>query len=434
MITSLFGQLNKTASAVLFAGMGGACEGIRQATGSSPLVAINHCKHALRLHALNHPDVLHLEEDVFDVVPAVATRGRRLKLLWMSPDCTHFSRAKGAAPRSSGRRGMAMVGIDWARAVRPSIIMLENVPEFLTWGPLDEDGHPIKERAGEDFKAWCAEIESCGYRIEWRILSAADYGAPTSRRRLFLIARCDGKPIVWPEPTHGPRRAKPWRTALECIDWSIPMESIFERKTQLAEATNRRLAHGLVRYVLESKPVIVPVKAESGNHSGLVAAWLTKFYGTSTHGQSIPDPMPTVTSTGNHLGVACAWISSQYGQSVGSSLKSPLPTITAGGMGHHSLVSAFLIKYYGCGVGQRIDAPLDTVTTVDRFGLVTTHIDGQSYVVTDIKMRMLQPRELARAMGFDDSYILEGNKRDQVARVGNAVCPPIAKALVGANV
>lgn len=495
---SAFGRLDRPASAVLFAGMGGACEGIRLATGVSPLVAVNHCEHALRVHARNHSDVIHLREDVFGVVPSVAARGRKIGLLWLSPDCTHHSRARGGRPRESGRRSLADVAIPWAEQVRPWIIMLENVPEWLSWGPLDDDGHPIKDLAGSLFRGWVAKLEALGYRVEWRILVAADYGAPTSRKRLYLIARCDGKPIVWPAPTHGPGRAIPWHTAAECIDWSIPGRSIFGRKNPLADATMRRIAHGLVRYVLECpRPYIVQTGHQSSDSGKvrpsdeplstvvtkaehlLLAPHLTKFYGTAA-GSPLNEPTPTVTATGQHLGLVSAHLIHHRGESVGRGLDEPAPTVTATGQGHLGLVSAwlakhytgatgsslyesmstitaidhnslcevrlsqtetagarqvaaFLVKYYGTGVGQSLRTPLDTVTVVDRFGLVTVSVEGEPYVVTDIHMRMLQPRELARAMGFEDSYILEGTKEQQVARVGNAVCPPVAEALVRAN-
>lgn len=498
---SMFGRLDRLASAVLFAGMGGSCQGIRMATGTSPLVAVNHCAHALRIHALNHPDVLHLREDVFDVVPAVAARGRKLDLLWLSPDCTHHSRARGGKPKESGRRSLASVAIDWAVQVRPRVIMLENVPEFLGWGPLDDAGHPIKERAGELFRDWCWGLQSIGYRLEYRVLCSADYGTPTSRRRFYLVARCDNQPIVWPEPTHGPGRAHPWRTAAECIDWSIPCPSIFDRKRPLQPATGRRIARGLVRFVIENprpyllclthggrlEPIDEPMRTLTCAHRGersIVTPFLARYHGEKSAtearvdslesplptqstenrfglvtasivhhrgesiGRDVNEPLPTVTATGQgHLGVVTAWMAKHYGNGVtGHILDKPLGSVTT--VDHHSLctaslsreqqdggkrVGAFLLKYYGSGTGQDLRLPLDTVTTLDRFGLVTVVLDGEPWVITDIGMRMLQPRELARASGFPDSYVLEGTKGDQVARIGNAVNPQVAEALVRAN-
>ena len=332
MQLSAFGDLSKEATAVGFAGFGGACEGIRMAIGVSPIVAINHDEHAIRLHALNHPETKHYREDIWLVDPWRACRGRKLKLLWLSPDCTHHSRAKGKAPRMSGRRSLADVVFKWVETVRPAVIMLENVPEWLDWGPLDEHGKPISERKGELFRAWVDRLDSYGYCVEWRILEAHRYGVPTSRRRVYLIARCDGQPIVWPEPTHGPGLL-PYRTAAECIDWSERWRTDLSVES-LCRDTMRRIEHG------------------------------RRLFGDSP----------------------------------------------------------FLVEYYGTGLSASLDAPLHTVTTVDRFGLVYGN-----------KFRMLQPRELARAMGFPDSYILEGSKRDQVARIGNAVCPQMAEALVRAN-
>lgn len=217
---SLFGDMTRVSSIVLFAGGGGSCTGIEQATGQSPLAAVNHCASALRIHALNHPTTHHEREDVFQANPFLLARGRSLDLLWASPDCTHHSKARGSKPRDSGRRALASVVVDWASTLRPppGLIMLENVTEFLQWGPVDDRGKPIRSQAGEGFGAWAQSLIDLGYRLEWRILNAADYGVPTIRTRLYLIARCDGNPIVWPSPTHGPGQSKPWASAAECID------------------------------------------------------------------------------------------------------------------------------------------------------------------------------------------------------------------------
>lgn len=445
--STLFGNLARPASAVLFAGMGGACEGIRQATGTNPLVAINHCAHALRLHALNHPDVLHLQEDVLDVVPRVAARGQKLDILWLSPDCTHHSRARGGKPRENGRRSLADVAIPWAEQLRPRIIMLENVSEWLTWGPLDDDGMPVKELAGSLFREWVGKLEALGYRVEWRVLVACDYGAPTSRKRVYLIARCDGKTIVWPEPTHGPGKLPYW-TAAECIDWSIPCPSIFERKKPLAPATERRIAEGLRRFVMGARrPFIVNFshggRVESidspagtirstpkGGDRALVTASLIHHRGESI-GRGLDEPCPTVTATGQgHIGLVTAWLAKHFTGATGSSLNDPMGTITA--VDHQSLCTAILAPAEEVGA-MRVAAFLLKYYATSS-GLVALTIDGENYVITDIQMRMLQPRELARAMGFLDSYILEGTKEQQVARIGNAVCPDVAAALVRANV
>jgi DNA (cytosine-5)-methyltransferase 1 len=238
----------------------GASEGIRRATGRCPAVAVNHNPAAIAMHAANHPTTRHFCESVFAVDPhdAVLGIGESVDLMHSSPDCTHHSRAKGGKPRDAGIRGLAWIVPTWAKALHPRVITLENVPEFLSWGPLDELGKPIKSRAGETFRQWAAALEALGYRIDWRVLNAADFGAPTSRKRLFVIGRRDGRPVRWPEPSHGPDRPQPWRTAAECIDWSIPCPSIFTRKKPLAEATQRRIAEGIRRYVLtNSRPFLV---------------------------------------------------------------------------------------------------------------------------------------------------------------------------------
>lgn len=474
----------------LFAGGGGWSEGFQWATGVPPAVAVNHDEDAIVMHTANHPETEHHHEDVFEVDPVKATRGRAVGWLHLSPDCTHFSRAKGGKPRSQKIRALATVAIPWAKAVSPRIISLENVAEFVTWGPLDEHGTPIKERAGETFRAWVTELEQLGYRVEWRVLNAADYGAPTSRKRLFVIARRDGLPIVWPTPTHGKGREK-YRTAAECIDWSIPCPSIFDRKKPLADATLRRIAEGIKRYVLNNpRPFLVRYHGErhpgetprvqdldaplptqttenrfglvaptliqtsygerkgqrprvldihqplgtivaGGQKHGLVAAFIAKHYG-GVVGQPLDEKIGTITAKDHHSLVACH-IESMYSNSKGRSINDPLPTATAGS-NHHALVAAFLCKYYGCDQhGQAIDQPIHTIPTVDRFGLVIVTIDGEEFFIADIGMRMLQPRELARAQGFPDSYVLTGTKTQQVARIGNSVVPFVAAAIVSAN-
>ena len=242
-----------------FAGGGGASTGIAWAIGRDPDIAINHSPQAVAMHRANHPSTRHLIEDVWAVDPVKECRGRPVDLAWFSPDCTHFSRAKGGKPRSKKTRALAWVVIRWAKAVRPAVIMLENVEEFLTWGPVNNDGEPCRRRAGRTFKMWVGKLRALGYDVQWRSLVAADYGAPTTRKRLFLIARCDGETIVWPEPTYGRHRPRPWRAAAEVIDFSLPCPSIFERKKPLAEATLRRIGAGLRRYVWWLWYVVVPL-------------------------------------------------------------------------------------------------------------------------------------------------------------------------------
>lgn len=570
-----------------FAGGGGASLGIEWAFGRPVDHAINHDHLALAMHAANHPRTIHHESDVWDIDPRKLCKGP-IGLAWFSPDCKHFSKAKGGRPVSKRIRGLAWVAARWARAVHPRVIVLENVEEFEQWGPLIQIGKdkwmPDPDRKGLTFKRFVGQLRGAGYKVEWRQLRASDYGVPTIRKRFFLIARCDGKPIVWPEPTHGKGRAKP-PGAHTIIDWSIPCPSIFTRKRPLAEATQRRIARGIMRYVVEcADPFIVPVThggddrvhdihdplrtivagnggefaivtptlvntahgegagktkrrgsgtasveqplgtvTASGGDVALVAPCLVPRYGEregqEPRSRSVQDPLATVVTTDNGAALVAAFLAQHNSEKVGERPKAgraardPLSTIvgtggqqqvvaaylaqhnggenghqttghdarqpvstinakgsqqqlvtailshaytsnTAGGQGdprepmktivaggwHASLVKAFLVKYYGDGgQWQSLKEPLHTVRTKDCIGLVT--VKGVEYQIVDIGMRMLTPRELARAQGFPDSYVLNPivdgkplTKTDQVRMIGNSVCPPLARAIVEANV
>lgn len=393
---------------VLFCGGGGADTGIEQATGTPVDIAINHDAEAIGMHAANHPQTMHFKEDVFAVHPLVATRGRSVRLLWASPDCTHFSIAKGGTPCSKKIRSLAWVVIKWAKTVRPRMIFLENVKEFQTWGPLGPDNRPDKSRAGETFNRWIAELRGLGYQVEWRILAACDFGAPTSRKRLFLIARCDGQPIVWPDPTHGDpkspetkkKKLKPWHTAAEIIDWTIPCPSIFERKKPLSENTLRRIAKGIQKFVLNNpKPFIVSIANWSndsinpadkplttvtanpkGGHHALVVPTLVQVNHTGNdHRTQTPDnPLPTLTAKNGHAVAAATLINIGYGEKPGQKarvpgLDVPLGTVVSGGK-KHALVSAFLARQYGQSVGTDADAPLGTITRIDHSQVVTAFL------------------------------------------------------------
>jgi len=603
-----------------FAGGGGASTGIEWALGRKIDVAINHDPAAVAMHAANHPETVHYCQDIWEANPISVCAGRPVGLAWFSPDCKHFSKAKGGKPVEKKIRDLAWVVVQWARQVRPRIIMLENVEEFRDWGPLltlaDGTQKPDRAAKGQTFKLWVRELEKCGYRVEWRELRACDYGAPTIRKRLFVIARCDGAPIVWPAPTHGAGRI-PYRTAAECIDWSIAAPSIFERKKPLAPATLRRIARGVVKYVIEAKrPFLVPIthvgdgrvygidepmrtvtaahrgefavvspsivgvggrmgqsaprgtdqpfqtitaKADSvlvvphitkfrtgatgagadepmptvtansfikraGGAAplGLVAAHLTKFSensigespdeplhtvmaGAPRHGLvaatliqtgqgerkgqkpralDIEKPLGTVVAGGGKHALVAALIAKHYGghETPGAPADVPLstvtardhhaliaphlinlkgsarrdrpadapaPAITAGGL-HIGEVAAFLVKYYGSGDGAvPVDEPMHTVPTKDRFGVVTVEIDGETYAIADIGMRMLQPRELFNAQGAPSDYdiaplVTVKDKRgryktraltqtEQIAKCGNMVVPHMSRALVAAN-
>ena len=425
-----------------FAGGGGASLGITQALGRPVDIAINHSRQAIALHARNHPDTDHYCEDIWTVEPTAATKGKPVSLLWASPDCRHFSRAKGGKPASPRVRSLAWVVVTWARRVRPAVICLENVEEFQTWGPLHEDGTPDKAHQGQTFRRWVSHLRNLGYALEYRSLRACDYGAPTTRRRLFIVARCDGKPIVWPTPTHGPGRPFPHRTAAECIDWSIPVPSIFGRRKPLAEATEARIAAGMKKYVLDREPFIVPIHtACAPSEDILVAPTLIQTGYGEREGQAprvldLHKPLGTAVAGGQKHALVYAFLARHYGGVVGRALTEPLSTVTT--IDHHSLVTALLVKYYGNGGEQALGRPLDTVTTKDRFALVTVH--GVPHRIVDIGMRMLSPRELARAQGFPDDYSLEATslgdtvtRTDQTRMIGNSVCPPVARALIEAN-
>lgn len=407
-----------------FAGGGGASTGIEMALCRSPDVAINHDPEAIAMHQVNHPATRHFCENVWKVDPMEATGGKPVGLAWFSPDCTHFSKAKGGKPRSKKIRGLAWLVVHWAKTVRPRVIMLENVEEFADWGPLLENGQPCPVRKGMTFRRWWRQLENLGYELDARELRACDFGAPTSRKRLFIVARCDGQPIRWPEPTHGFGRA-PYRTAAECIDWSLPCPSIFDRARPLAEATMRRIAAGVMRYVVNARePFIVP---------GDVAPFITEHANASNQRNMRADePMRTICAQvkGGHFALVSAFLAKHYTGVVGTDLRKPLSTITS--VDHHSLVQAFLVAYYGNerdGISLR--DPMRTVVGRDRFGLVM--VRGEPYHIADIGMRMLAPHELYKAQGFPADYTRHGTKVAQVRMCGNSVSPPMAAALVRAN-
>ncbi|MFM1691776.1 DNA cytosine methyltransferase [Aeromonas salmonicida] len=494
-----------------FAGGGGASTGIEMALGRSPEIAINHDPDAIAMHTVNHPNTEHYCESVWDIVPRDVVAGRPVGLVWLSPDCKHFSKAKGSTPVSKKIRGLAWVALRWAAQVRPRVIMLENVEEFQTWGPLliDSEGNarPDPAKKGRTFNSFINALRRQGYKVEWRELRACDYGTPTIRKRLFLIARRDGAAIVWPKPTHGAPdcaevkagKLQPWHTAADIIDWSIPCPSIFERKRPLAENTLRRIAKGLKRFVINAAepfivntrngeregqqprvrgidqplwtvtaqgsqgaicvPKLAPFITEhanashqrnmpaneplrticaqvKGGHFALVSAFLAKHY-TGVVGAELTKPLPTVTTVDHNALVTSHLIKLRGTCQHGQPVTEPMPTVTAGGL-HIGEVRAFLLKYYGNDSTIPCSEPLHTVTTRDRFGLVT--VRGEDYQIVDIGMRMLEPHELFAAQGFPADYVIAHDangkkftKTAQVARCGNAVCPPLAAALVRAN-
>jgi DNA (cytosine-5)-methyltransferase 1 len=448
-----------------FAGGGGASAGIEQALGKSPDIAINHDPAALGMHAANHPQTIHIDSNIWQVDPTQACGSRPVGLAWFSPDCTHHSKAKGGQPVSRGRRDLAWIVVLWAKRVRPRVIFLENVEEFKDWGPLTEENRPCPKRKGQTFKKWVNELRRLGYKVETRELRACSYGAPTIRRRLFLIARCDGLPIIWPAETHAEPSAasalglQPWPRAADIIDWSLPCPSIFDSreviaetlglrvKRPLANATLERLARGVTRYVLNaSEPFLAPDNAyrSHGDHQRAVAAFMAQHNGgcrmMNNSGRSVEAPLSTLTTKGSQQQVVAVHLMNMHGsQRSARDISDPHPSICAGGR-HGAIVAAYLHKYYGTQQDPRLDDPIHTLTTKGRFGLVTVNISGETYAITDIGMRMLTPREQFRAQGFPESYIIDRQAdgtpltiTEQTRMCGNSVSPPIARALVAAN-
>ena len=609
-----------------FAGGGGASTGIAQAIGRDVDIALNHSPSAIAIHKANHPGTTHYCQDIRAAWPLAVTRMQPVAGMWMSPDCKEYSKAKGAPVKDRSIRSLADEVLPWLRDVRPTVAYLENVEEFEYAAPLDDENRPIKGQEGRAFKRLVRQWRGVGYKVQWWVLKACDYGTPTSRKRLYVVMRCDGRPIVKPKATHGAPdspgvrsgKLQPYLTAASCIDWSIPCPSIFDRDRELAEATKRRIARGVVRYVMQRKPYLVntttaphitkfhtgstgspidkemPTVTGNGNPTrpagamplGLVEAHLEKFNADSrpkslsdplctvmassakhalvkttlapfvTYGQhggasrSIEDPHHTIAAsskdqncvaagmlarlqngerrpgekprlqdtdepfstiaTGGKFAAVSAFLSTFNGSNTtggGGDAEAPRKTARAGGQ-HHSVVAAhmaqfnsnpdgsvnaghdmrdlvstiatrgphqgviettlveegdlppemldravltaaFLVKYYGeGGQSQAADRPLDVVTTKARYAVVTVTIDAVTYVIVDIGLRMLKPRELARAQGFPEGYVLDPIVRkmlrgkwvearltiaEQISAIGNSVCPPVARALVAAN-
>ncbi|MEO1110493.1 MAG: DNA cytosine methyltransferase [Pseudomonadota bacterium] len=546
-----------------FAGGGGASTGIFQALGRHPDYAVNHDPVALAMHRANHPETIHLSKNLWQVDPMEVCRNRPVGLLWASPDCKHFSKAKGGKPVKRNIRDLAWTVLTWARRVRPRVIILENVVEFLTWGPVvpDDTGklRPCKDRQGETFKAWSSQFRRQGYTLEWREIVSYDHNAPTIRRRLYIIMRRDGLPIVWPAATHGAPsdpdvvagKKLIYPIAADCIDFSLPCPSIFDTadeiqkkhgiraKRPLADNTMKRIARGVMRHVLQNpKPFIVvcnhggdwfrgqsidePFQTMTASRDGfgvvtpfvsyaqhgggtrsakvplhtitaskkdqncLVAPVLKRDFGNSV-GQGLDRPAPTVTAGGGgKSSVVAAFLAKHNTGATGSELTEPMPTVTANGSGkrtggasplglisahmmslrgsdrrdypadeplraasaggnHESVVAAFLDTYYGTDQALSLEEPLGADTTRDRRSLVTVEIEGQTFEIVDIGMRMLTPRERFNAQGFPLDYIIDYGIDDNGDRIdlsqsaqgrmcGNSVCPPVAKALVSANV
>ncbi|KIR18994.1 C-5 cytosine-specific DNA methylase [Pseudomonas fluorescens] len=540
----------------LFAGGGGATMGQEMATGKAVDIAINHNPKAISMHKRNHPSAEHYISDVYEVCPRKATRGRPVAHLHASPECTHHSLAAGGQPRSSASRSLSWVTVKWAGQVRPDLITMENVWQILQWGPLiakrckttgrviRRDGSvaapgervpvldqylvPDPKRKGKTWRRFLQFLKNMGYDILHGKLKACDFGAATTRERLYMVARCDGKPLYWPEPTHFKTPAKgqkAWRNAASCIDWSIPCPSIFLTKEEgraagvrrpLAGKTMERVRKGARRYVVDHAdpffvsvnhsgndiarcqsvqdptktitgangfalvtPQVAPFLTEhanatsqrtmpayaplgticaqvKGGHFALAVAYIAQHNGgfNETLGRPPDQPLTAITTTGSQQQLVTANLLTLRKNCVGSAMDEPISTICAGAE-HHALleytlapdveegalrVAAFLMGYYGTDNIYDLRDPAATITTRDRLALVTVVIKGTPYVIIDIGMRMLTPRELYRAQGFPDNYVIDHghdgrkfSKKDQVLMVGNSVSPWPMMALLKAN-
>lgn len=402
-----------------FAGGGGASTGIELATGYSVDIAINHDPEAIKMHKVNHPYTKHYCENVWAVDPIKVCNGHPVGLAWFSPDCKHFSKAKGGKPKDKNIRGLAWVALRWAGLVRPRVIMLENVEEFKTWGPLNRRHHPIKRKQGKTFERFVQQLTDLGYEVQFKELVAADYGAPTMRKRFFMIARCDGKPIVWPEPTHGPADSeevkkgllKPYVGAYTQLDFSLPCPSIFDTSEEikekygiravrpLAPKTMERIARGLKKFVLENpEPFIIqcnhggerrpndirePMPTITGKHGyGIVEPYMVQIGQTGftkDRSKDVREPLTTIVSKNEHCLISPTLI--QYHSETskdgvrGQTIEAPIMTVD--GSNRYGLVTSFLHKYYDggyTGAGENMRNPLPTVTAWDHNSVVTANL------------------------------------------------------------
>ena len=429
-----------------FAGGGGASCGLKMA-GIDVTIAINHDPAAIRMHTVNHPKTLHLTEDIFQVdLSKYIDPDDCVDVMWASPDCTSHSKAKGGQPRELGLRILPWAVYRLCRQIKdvtgrlPSLLMMENVEEIQDWGPLDKQGHPIPKKKGTEYRRFIRTMKKLGFAFECRTLVAADYGAPTTRKRWYAVFRSDGKQIRWPEQTHSREvdlfGLKPWVPVSTCLDFSDLGTSIFERRRPLADATLRRIANGIRKFIIENDhPFYLPEEQ--------ALPFLIQYHSETTdsvRGQTVEEPIKTL-DTSNRYALVSVFITKFYRTGTGQEVTEPLHTITTS-PGHFGLVSVFLIKYYGTGNGQEVSEPLATITTKDRFGMVSAVMlkDGEAYAIADIYMRMLKPEELKLAQGFPKDYIIDhdidGNPypiSEQVAKIGNSVVPIMAAAICKAN-
>ena len=460
-------------AADLFCGAGGTSTGLLQAARrlkkQVSLVAVNHWDLAIATHSANHPGVAHYNSDLRDVDPRVVVPAGKLRLLVASPECTHFSKARGGRPMSKQSRASVKYVLKWINTLDVEDVLIENVPDFMTWGPLHrictcgagkndkvkhakgcKYGTPIASRKGQFFQAFIAKLKSLGYSVSHRVLNSADYGDPQTRQRLFIVAR-KSRQIRWPEPTHLKNGgdmfgAKPrWRSAREIIDWSIKGESIYTRKKPLSENTMRRIWEGMAKYggrafVIGQQSGAAPRSVDdplptvaTGGGIAFVQPFLLTTNWTATNRsqpRSLDEPAPTITGTGSVALVQPFIIQMDMGGRL-QSLSEPMNTLTSADA--YALVDPYLIEYNGRGLSSSVDEPIGTVTGSDRFGLVQPIVfvrNGKRYIL-DILFRMLQPHELAAAMSFPKSYKFTGNREKVVKQIGNSVPVGVAEALCG---
>jgi len=431
-----------------FAGGGGASCGLKMA-GIDVTIAINHDPAAIRMHTVNHPKTLHLTEDIFRVdLSKYIDPDDTVDVMWASPDCTSHSKAKGGQPRETGLRILPWAVYRLCKQIKtitghlPNMLFMENVEEIQYWGPLDKNGRPIVKKLGSEYHRFMQSMLLLGFDFQCRTLTAADYGAPTTRKRWYAVFRSDGKPIRWPEPTHSKDATlfglKPWVPVSTCLDFSDLGQSIFERKKPLADATLKRIANGIRKFVVENPH---PFFLDRDQALPFLIQYHSETTSGDVRGQTVDEPLKTI-DTSNRYALVSVFITKFYKTGTGQMVTEPLHTITTS-PGHFGLVSVFLIKYYGSGAnGQSVDDPLATITTKDRFGMVSTILmrNHERYAIADIYMRMLKPEELKLAQGFPKDYIIDhdadGNPypiKEQVAKIGNSVVPIMAAAIAKAN-
>lgn len=438
----------------LYCGAGGTTTGAEQSGKVEVVLAVNHWRPAILAHRENYPNTRHIHARIDHVDPQEFA-GDSIEMIFASPECTHHSSARGGRPVEDQKRAGGWDVVKWLEVLRPRYLVLENVREWLDWGPVGTNGRPLKSKKGETFKAWVAAVESLGYRVEWRLLNAADYGEATSRTRLFVVARIGNRAIRWPEATHAQQaNGKPrWRAAAEIIDWGKPCPSIFTRKKPLVDKTLKRIETGLRKFCSPDvlQPFLVKLRGTSsaadvaaplptltagGNHNALAMPFLVQYHNGpdgANRSTSPALPVPVIDANPRHA-LAMPFITEYMGKSDVRDTGEPLsPVLTRR---KHALTVPFVVEYYGTGGARSVAEPLSTLTTKHRHGLAMASLieTMQELHVADIGFRMLDVDELMRAQGFPDDYALPGTKTDATRLCGNAVCPGVARALIKALV